>query len=342
MIPRTVLRIVAPLIAAVALLSACAKSSGTHAAAATVNGVEITDATVALNDRLFTFLGSLNGAPCGTPFDAEESAAAACSRFSLSSLIQERFISGYADENTITIEKPEIDSTIADVESSLGGAAALDQKLKESKVTRTELNDLIRRILLFQAVQKAVATAALTDEALRRSYDDNQIQYTTIHVEHILVATEAEANDVYDEVTAPGFSEQDFMDLATKISTDPGAKENAGEYPDAPASQYVPEFANAALALEPGQIARPVESEFGWHVIRLVSKTVTPFDQVKEQIIQSLSGQSFQDWLDGQVKAAKIEVNPKYGSFDLTTQEVVPVRSTATGSASPTPVTASP
>ena len=146
------------------------------------------------------------------------------------------------------------------------------------------MNELARQVLVFQDVQKKVVEQELGDEALRAQYEKDILQYTTVQAEHILVKTEAEAQDVYQQVTAPGATDQDFQALAKEVSTDPSAKQNGGSLGSAVASTYVPEFGEAVAALEPGEISQPVQTEFGWHVIRLVSKDVTPFEEAKAQI----------------------------------------------------------
>ena len=107
---------------------------------------------------------------------------------------------------------------------------------------------------------------------LRQQYEDDIASYTTVQVDHILVKTKAEADEVYAQVTAPGATEQDFLDLAKEVSIDPSAKQNSGSLGSAVASTYVPEFAAAAIALEPGEISKPVKTQFGWHVIRMVDE----------------------------------------------------------------------
>jgi parvulin-like peptidyl-prolyl isomerase len=78
-----------------------------------------------------------------------------------------------------------------------------------------------------------------------------------------------------------------------------------------------------------------VQSQFGWHVIRLVSKEVKPFDEVKASLAQQQGGQAFDTWLQDAEAAAAIEVNPKYGRFNPDTGNVDAITSTATGSPSP-------
>ena len=90
----------------------------------------------------------------------------------------------------------------------------------------------------------------------------------------------------------------------------------------------MPEFAEAAVALEPGAISEPVQSEFGWHVIYLVDKQVASFEEAKGQLAQGEQGTLFTAWMRDQAETRGVEVNPKYGRFDLETLTVVAVDST--------------
>jgi parvulin-like peptidyl-prolyl isomerase len=184
-------------------------------------------------------------------------------------------------------------------------------------------------------VQEAVAAEDANEADLRGQYEQNILQFTTLDTQHILVKTEAEAQDAYDQVTAAGSTEKDFLALAKDISTDPSAKENSGAIGATAASGLDPAYANAAADLEPGEIAEPVQSQFGWHVIRLVSLEVQPFADAKAALLQQQGSQAFDVWLSDAWVAAEIEVNPKYGRFDTETGTVEAITSTATGSGSP-------
>ena len=103
---------------------------------------------------------------------------------------------------------------------------------------------------------------------------------------HILVEKEDEAKALIADIKKGG----KFEDLAKKASKDPGSGANGGDLDWAPAASYVPEFSNAMVKLEKGQMTdAPVKSQFGFHVIRVddVRDAQLPkLDEVKPQITQ--------------------------------------------------------
>lgn len=312
------------------LLASCGSAS---APAATLGATDVTDVQLAHEMDVFGFLAGLNQQPCGT-VDGNETADAACARFALTNLVQEHFVRVYADANNIEVTDAQVKQTVAQLDQNLG-KKAVDKQLASNDLARTDLNDLARRILLFGEVQTAVAAGSITDAELRQQYQDGIANYTTVQVDHILVKTQAEAEDVYAQVTAPGATEQDFLDLAKQVSIDPSAAQNSGSLGSAVASTYVPPFAAAILKLVPGEISKPVHTKYGWHVIRMVKKDVQSFDSVRQTLLDAGASTSFNDWLHNQVANGVVEINPKYGRFDVKTLEVLRISSTETGTASP-------
>lgn len=305
-----------------AVLAAC---SGPDVAAR-LGDAEITHAQVRERAALFRFLGGLNQQPCGTPTGGE-TAGAACARFALGNLVQSRVTGGYARLKGIELAPQAVDDALAGLDASLG-QGELDRQLEAAGLTRAGVEDLASDSLLGQEVARAVAEERVGADALLSEYESRPLEFTTVEVQHILVGSEAEANDAYQQVTAPGATEETFATLARQVSTDTGSAQNGGGYPARPASEYVPEFAAVAVELEPGEIARPVETEFGWHVIRLIDQQVISFAQARDQLLQELSGTAFQDWFRERARSLEIEVNPRYGRFDLQTLQVEAVRST--------------
>jgi len=318
------------LVLGLALLASCGSA---QPPAATLGTTDVTDAQLAHEMDVFGFLAGLNQQPCGT-VDGNETDDAACARFALTNLIQEHFVDGYADANDIKVTDAQVAQTVKQLDDSLGKKSVSEQ-LTAHHLTRADLNDLARRILLFGRVQSAVAADKITDADLRQQYRDGIAGYTTVQVDHILVKTRAEADDVYSQVTAPGATEQDFLDLAKRVSIDPSVKQNSGSLGSAVASTYTAAFAAAVVKMDPGEISKPVKTEFGWHVILMKKKDVQPFDSVKQQLLDSGASAIFTDWLHEQISNGTIEINPKYGRFDSQTLGVSRIASTETGSASP-------
>ena len=103
-----------------------------------------------------------------------------------------------------------------------------------------------------------------------------------VQARHILVATQGEAETVIKRLEKG----EDFAALAGELSLGPSAS-RGGDLGYFLAEEMVQAFSDAAFALQPGELSVPVETEFGWHVIRLEDRRVVPppsFEDLSEQI----------------------------------------------------------
>lgn len=318
--PRTLLLCLAAL---VVLLASCSSPSSN---AAIVGDDEISVEQLRRDVALFGFLAALSDAPCGTPVEGE-SQESACARLSLSNDIHIALTQPYADAHGLRPEPAAVQDAIARLEASQGGVS-LDAQLAAAGIDRADLESLAERLLLFNAVQQAVADERLDDEALRATYEEQLGTFTTVEVAHILVADRASAERIAAEAT-PGT----FAKIARRESIDPGSAPNGGSLgsysEDSFRASFDPTFAEAALALEPGEISAPVQTPFGWHVIELVRRDVAPFEEIRDQLRASQAGAVFDAWLRERAAAVGVEVNPRFGRFDEASVDVVPIRSTA-------------
>jgi hypothetical protein len=326
--------LIAPLAALMALsLAACGSA---QPPAAVVNGAKITDAQLRANVPLFKFLGSIQNQPCGQAAGGE-TPVAACSRFVLTNLIEEQIVTPYARSHHLSVPTSDVDQTINNLEQSVGQSKVISA-LSAQGLTVKDLQALITRLLLIQQVGQEVTKTNTTEAQLRQEYEQNKVQFTQLNAKHILVKTQSLAEKIAGEATPHNFGK-----LAKKYSIDTGSAKNGGDLGTVPASQLDQDFVNAVLQLSPGEISGPVHTQFGWHVIELVSVQVTPFEQAKAELLARGGTNVFLTWLKGRLGSASVEVNPRYGRFDPSTGTVVPVHSTATGLPSPTgPTTASP
>ncbi len=125
----------------------------------------------------------------------------------------------------------------------------------------------------------------VTDEEVKAAYDRESAKVKTerrARARLILVATEAVAEAVIDRLEKG----ERFEDVARQVSID-GSKDYGGDLGYFTAAEMVPEFSKAAFALKPGQLSKPVKTNYGWHVIRVEEFKEggpQPYDQVKGPI----------------------------------------------------------
>ena len=137
--------------------------------------------------------------------------------------------------------------------------------------------------------------SAATDEQVQAYYAENIDRYSRpmVRLRHILVKEEGLANDLMGQLKAGG----DFAALAQEHSQDRASKPKGGELNWATKERYVPAFAEAAFGLsEPGLVAAPVKTRFGFHVIELLERRdVQPMEDVRTGIERVLVRDAVRD-----------------------------------------------
>ncbi|TPG53400.1 peptidylprolyl isomerase [Roseomonas nepalensis] len=163
---------------------------------------------------------------------------------------------------------------------------------------------------LQQALLRREVAPAITEAALRARYEResaNRQGEEEIHARHILVPTEAAAREALAEVRRPG---ADFAEVAKRRSTGPGA-EQGGDLGFFKKADMIPEFANAAFALQPGQVSEaPIQTAFGWHVIKVEERRTAPaasFEDSQEALRQAAFEETVNAAVERIRNAAKVE-----------------------------------
>lgn len=167
-------------------------------------------------------------------------------------------------------------------------------------------DQVVREVLLDRQVKEG-----MTEEAVKARYDQFVAEFqpqSEVHARHILVATEDEAKAIIAELDAGG----DFAAIATAKSIDTGSGAQGGDLGFFTAEQMVPEFSQAAFALEPGaHSTAPVQSQFGWHVIKVEEKRDTQppsFEEARPEIENQLSQELVNDLVTKLRADAEIEM----------------------------------
>jgi peptidyl-prolyl cis-trans isomerase C len=193
------------------------------------------------------------------------------------------------------------------IDMKIVAKAAEDKKIADRDDFKAKLAFARNRILMDNLLA-VEGKAAITDDAMKKVYDDAAKQITgeqEVHARHILVETEDDAKAVAEELKKGA----DFAELAKKKSKDPGASDG-GDLGFFTKEQMVPEFSAVAFALEPGKISDPVKSQFGWHVIKVEEKRTRKapdFEQVKPQIETYVARKAQSDYVTKLRAAANVE-----------------------------------
>jgi len=194
--------------------------------------------------------------------------------------------------------------------------ALLNQLVQQAAVAAT--NDTLsrrgvlaleyeRRALIVSEVVDALTENAVTEDALLAAYDEayaNLEPEDEFNAAHILVETEEEAKALLEELN----SGADFGALAREHSTGPSGP-NGGDLGWFGLGMMVPPFEEAVVALQPGEVGGPVETQFGWHLVRLneIRKKGAPaFEDVRGELTEQLQRSAVEALLDEATAAAEI------------------------------------
>ncbi|SNR38675.1 peptidylprolyl isomerase [Puniceibacterium sediminis] len=176
----------------------------------------------------------------------------------------------------------------------------------ESKGIKLALENQRRAMLASEAITK-IAEDSIDEAAIKAAYEANYARAnmgTEFDASHILVETEEEAQAIEEELKAGG----DFAVLAKEKSTGPSGP-NGGALGWFGAGMMVEPFQKAVEALKPGEVSAPVQTQFGWHVIKLNdarTKSAPPLEEVRDQIVEQLQKAAVEDAISGLLAKADI------------------------------------
>jgi foldase protein PrsA len=196
-----------------------------------------------------------------------------------------------------------------------------EQVLQESGYQNEEdyRTALIANQLYARALNEAKEKVKVSEEDINKKFEEMKQQR---RVSHILVKDLDTANKILDELNEGA----DFAQLAKEHSTDPGTAQAGGDLgfigPDA---NLVQPFLDTAFSLKEGEISEPVESSYGFHIIKVTEdNSDIVLDEVKEDIIASLQEEQFNtsDFMNQLMEEAKVNIKIEEFKDMYKTQEV--------------------
>ena len=173
---------------------------------------------------------------------------------------------------------------------------------------KAELAQIKEDMLANFAIKKVVENITVTDDEVKADYDNNPDKFKTgesVTASHILMDSEDKAKELLDKINAGEIS---FEDAARENSSCPSSA-NGGSLGEFTRGQMVPEFDNACFSMNVGEIAGPVKTQFGYHLIKLTGKNepkTLEFDEVKDSLRQQLLGEKRQNAFQSRINQLKI------------------------------------
>ncbi|MDP9433778.1 MAG: peptidylprolyl isomerase [Actinomycetota bacterium] len=247
----------------------------------------------------------------------------------LSRMISAELVEVAARERQVTVSEGEVDARTAELVESVGGQEQLEQQARASGVGVQDLRPLLRDVTLNDKLADAlVEDEQVPPQTLRTLYQQNIAQFDQVRARHVLLRTQAEAQQVLAQVRRDPAS---FARLAQERSLDEGSKANGGELPPAGRGTYVREFENALFSARPGQ-AGVVRTEFGFHVYELLERRTTTLEQatpvLRRQALQEQRAAALGTTLQQTADELGVRVNPRFGRWDDQQLQVVEREST--------------
>jgi parvulin-like peptidyl-prolyl isomerase len=293
------------LIAALGLvLAACGGSSSTAAT------VDETDIAVEDVNGLF--------------YEAEEEFTDVEFAGYLSTLIQWTAIEQRAEDELGFVATD--DAIAAEIDSILietGYEGDIDTFTAEQNVSEDGLSKYANQLLIEDAVSDVLIGSVVmpTLEDAQAEIDANPLEYAQVCASHILVETEEEAQAVEARLDTG----EEFAAVATEVSIDTGSGASGGSLGCASPAPYAPEFAEATMAAQIGEVTDPVESQFGFHIIVVEDRTEATAEEVQSIMGNRALFDAVDQWLLDSIVTADVVVVEEYGAWEIDpSPQVVP------------------
>ncbi|MCP4303829.1 MAG: hypothetical protein GY788_02905 [bacterium] len=230
-------------------------------------------------------------------------------------LVQWTVIADAAEvEFGIEPSEEEVDGEVDRIIAEQGADLELEQFLEQQNISEEGLDLYAEQLVIGEAVLTEL-TASIerpTEQEALQVLADDPYNWTNVCSAHILVETTEEASSVLDRLAGG----EDFAAVAIEVSIDTGSGAAGGELGCTVPSSYVESFADATMTAEIGEVVGPVESQFGFHLIRVDSRTEATVEELQTGLYDTTVAEAVDGWYLDSIMSAEVTVAEEIGSWE--------------------------
>lgn len=220
------------------------------------------------------------------------------------------YLEAQADDKTKEVGKKKAEEQF-DLMKSSYGEDSFKQMLDAQKISEADFKNYMVRIYTVMEGERQ----KVSEDDVKKEFEATKQEYTKASVRHILInftdpegkeRTSEDALKLAKDVKAKLDKGEDFATLAKEYSEDPGSKDNGGLYENVEVSNWVEAFKQAALTQPLNQIGDPVETEYGYHIIRVEARTEKNYEDLtqeeKDMIQTTLASTKLDEFMSGDLE----------------------------------------
>ncbi len=229
----------------------------------------------------------------------------------LDNIVQLEVMKEYMVQNNIPVDESVIEKQYNDYVESLKENTETQKFFSDNNIT----NEFLKRVMMDQFYaekfnEKVIEDIEDTEAAVQEYYESHEDEFVLnqVRASHILVKTKEEAEDIQKKIQAG----EDFAELAQQYSID-GSAQVGGDLDYFSRGKMVQPFEEAAFALEVNEVSDIVESEFGFHIIKLTDKMegLQPLEKIYDQVLNAMYNDVIQKNIDDIMTTMTIEKYPE-------------------------------
>lgn len=294
---------------ALSLLSACGKSENSEDVVATYKGGEITLAEYNIEKKVLIFL---------SPQYEQLAEMDDFKTYLVNQQVAFEYLSANATDEAKTAGKKLAVEQLDQMKQQINNEETFKTMLDEQGLKESDLKGYLDQVM----ISMEDMTRKVSDDDVKKQYEATKQDFTVASVRHVLISltdadqkerTKEEALKIAKDVKSQLDKGADFATIAKKYSEDPGSVDNGGLYENTPVGTWVEAFKQSALTLPLNTISDPVETDYGYHILKVESREETPFDKLtqaqKDTIKNTLGSSKIDDFMQNDLPDLIKEVN---------------------------------